>query len=45
MAIYNPYSEKMVQRVWGQPLEAETAGAWMNRTGAQLTLENINTGR
>jgi hypothetical protein len=33
MGIYNPFSEKMVQRVWGKPLEAERAADWMARTG------------
>jgi hypothetical protein len=33
MGIYNPFSEKHVQRVWGSPLEAERAADWMARTG------------
>jgi len=36
MGVYNPYSERMVQRVWGSPLEAEKAGDWSARTGVQL---------
>lgn len=33
MGIYNPFSEKHVQRVWGKPLEAEQASKWIERTG------------
>jgi len=39
MAIYNPYSQNHVERVWGQPLEAECASDWVKRTGTKL--ENI----
>jgi deoxycytidine triphosphate deaminase len=31
----------MVRRVWGEPKEAEEAGAWMSRTSTQL--ENISS--
>eukprot|EP01095_Lingulamoeba_sp_RSL-Kostka_P008235 TRINITY_DN2714_c1_g1_i1.p1 TRINITY_DN2714_c1_g1~~TRINITY_DN2714_c1_g1_i1.p1 ORF type:complete len:248 (-),score=70.55 TRINITY_DN2714_c1_g1_i1:16-759(-) len=38
--IYNPFSEKMVKRIWGsEPYEAELASEWMSRTN--ITLENI----
>jgi len=41
LAVYNPYSEKMVERVWGTTaLRAQRAGDWMKETGC--TLENIN---
>eukprot|EP00457_Paulinella_chromatophora_P007261 gb/GEZN01007283.1/.p1 GENE.gb/GEZN01007283.1/~~gb/GEZN01007283.1/.p1 ORF type:complete len:333 (+),score=60.79 gb/GEZN01007283.1/:215-1213(+) len=36
MGVYNPYSSEMVQRVWGNPLEAERAGDWMKKTGKKL---------
>jgi len=39
MAIYNPYSQSHVERVWGQALEAERASDWVKRTGTKL--ENI----
>jgi len=38
--VYNPYSEAMVHRVWGSPLQAETARNWCTRTGTK-DLENI----
>lgn len=38
-AIFNPYSEKDVNRVWGQPKVAELASEWMKKTG--IILENI----
>ena len=38
--IYNPYSAKMVKKVWGDPQEAECAKEWMNRN--DQILENIN---
>eukprot|EP00029_Vermamoeba_vermiformis_P007866 TRINITY_DN3525_c0_g1_i1.p1 TRINITY_DN3525_c0_g1~~TRINITY_DN3525_c0_g1_i1.p1 ORF type:complete len:237 (-),score=61.82 TRINITY_DN3525_c0_g1_i1:43-753(-) len=37
--IYNPFSEAMVQRVWGQLREAEKASEWSKRTG--IKLDNI----
>jgi len=37
--IYNPYSEKMVTKVWGASLMAEKASIWMERN--QIKLENI----
>ena len=39
-SVYNPYSQKHVERVWGKPHKAELAGEWMKRTGQ--TLENIS---
>eukprot|EP01083_Nonionella_stella_P283832 966136_1 len=33
---YNPYSEEMVKRVWGDLLEAEVASKWMNESGNTL---------
>lgn len=38
--LYNPYSESMVRRVWGEPQTAEPAGVWSERTG--IHLENIS---
>jgi dCTP deaminase len=38
--IYNPYSEEMVQKVWGNYHEAEEAGSWSKRT--QTPLPNIS---
>lgn len=40
MTIYNPYSQEMVTRVWGQPLKAENAGEFEKRTGVKL--DNIH---
>ncbi len=40
MTIYNPYSKEMVDRVWGQPLEAEFAADFEKRTGVKL--DNID---
>lgn len=39
--IYNPYSEKMVHKIWGSAniQKAELAGAWMERNGK--ILDNI----
>lgn len=37
--IYNPFSETMVQRVWGQLREAEKVSEWSKRTG--IKLDNI----
>ena len=34
--IYNPYSEKMVKRIWGEPSEAKKASDWSKETGIQL---------
>eukprot|EP01132_Coremiostelium_polycephalum_P006189 gene6189-7706_t len=39
-AIYNPFSEKMVKKVWGNYKKAETVKEWSERSG--LKLENIN---
>ena len=39
--IYNPYSEVMVHRVWGELQQAETVSDWYARTGAHK-LENIS---
>lgn len=38
--IYNPFSESMVNKVWGEPQRAEKAKDWMART--QSHLENID---
>jgi dCTP deaminase len=40
LGIYNPYSEEMVKKVWGEPHHAELAGDWTKRTG--VPLENIS---
>lgn len=39
--IYNPYSETMVQRVWGHLREAEKVSEWYKRSGG-VPLENIS---
>ena len=38
--IYNPYSKRMVQKVWGEPHEAGLAGEWMDEQ--ECSLENIS---
>eukprot|EP01130_Rhizamoeba_saxonica_P001003 TRINITY_DN1087_c0_g1_i1.p1 TRINITY_DN1087_c0_g1~~TRINITY_DN1087_c0_g1_i1.p1 ORF type:complete len:230 (+),score=60.52 TRINITY_DN1087_c0_g1_i1:64-753(+) len=38
--VYNPFSEKDVERVWGTPKVAVRAGDWMQENG--VTLENID---
>jgi len=38
MGIYNPFSASMVERVWGKPLLAETAGSFTARTGCVRSL-------
>eukprot|EP00002_Diphylleia_rotans_P031158 TRINITY_DN645_c0_g2_i1.p1 TRINITY_DN645_c0_g2~~TRINITY_DN645_c0_g2_i1.p1 ORF type:complete len:241 (-),score=33.55 TRINITY_DN645_c0_g2_i1:120-842(-) len=40
LGIYNPFSEDMVNRVWGSPQEAELVSEFSKRTG--ITLENIS---
>lgn len=37
--IYNPYSQQMTKKVWGDVLEAETSLSWSTRN--QIKLENI----
>eukprot|EP01111_Echinosteliopsis_oligospora_P008254 TRINITY_DN23790_c0_g1_i1.p1 TRINITY_DN23790_c0_g1~~TRINITY_DN23790_c0_g1_i1.p1 ORF type:complete len:265 (-),score=64.16 TRINITY_DN23790_c0_g1_i1:45-758(-) len=38
--IFNPFSESMVNRIWGKPHEAEKALEWCTRTG--MVLDNIS---
>lgn len=40
--IYNMYSEKMVKKVWGNVMEAETYGEWRKNTEGSIELENIS---
>ncbi|KAF2074132.1 hypothetical protein CYY_004574 [Polysphondylium violaceum] len=38
-SLYNPYSESMVKKIWGEYHQAELVKDWSNRTG--MKLENI----
>lgn len=39
LGIFNPWSEKSVQKVWGNVLEAESYLHWKERSGTEL--ENV----
>lgn len=41
-AIYNPYSKKDTERVWGEPKYAERQSDFLHRTGPGVALEGVS---